>query len=180
MTTATSGKATITFGDAALLRTVDQVSGGAASSFLETVRPTLARIMETARSRWPVRTGLSRDEFQLAESVTDTEVRSSIVNPAQVARWGYYAYKIHFSRYTSADLTKWIEEREARGTTPENQARIRAYAAIRSRKTHGRGAPDEASVGKNVWSIFVRKPAKDALSELLPKLRADLDRLAGV
>lgn len=180
MTTAKSGTTKITFSDAAFLRSVDLVSDGAASGFLATVRPSNVKIIDTARSRWPVRTGTSRDAFEILEEVTETKVKASIHNPATLGRWGLYAYKVKYSSWTKVDIQAYIEAGAAKGKTPEAQAAIRKTVSKKTFRTHGHGAPDEASQGKNVWSLLVRNPAKAALTPLLPLLQANLSKLAQV
>ena len=180
MTTATSGKCKIIVQDERILKSIDSVSDGAASSFLSTVRPTLEAVMTSAQSRWPVRTGTSKAAFQIVEEASETTVKASIYNPASIARWGFYAYKVKYSAWTAADITTAIEEAAAKGTTPAAQAAIRRYTAIKLKLRHGRGAPDEASQGKNVWTLLVRAPVKAGLAPLLPKLQADLMKLTKV
>ncbi len=43
---------------------------------------------------------------------------------------------------------------------------------------HGEGARSAAEAGKNVWSLYVRKPAEKRRAEIVATLQADLAKLA--
>lgn len=169
MTTASSGSTTITYEDGPFLALIDRATKGAGSDFIETCRPTLEAIRGDAMARWPVRTGKSRDAFRLTSSVSETEVRASIQNTAD------YVYYIRYSRWTAADIRTRAHEEAAKGTAPD---RLETVILRKMYAKHGKGAPSDALVGKSAWVANVQRPAKDALNELLPKLRASMGRLA--
>lgn len=170
MTTAASGGTSITYADANFLALVDRATKGAASDFIETCRPTLEAIRGDAMARWPVKTGKSRAAFALSSSITATEVRANVVNTSG------YAYYVRYSKWTAADLHAYVREQAAAGTNPAALANAIRREMIRK---HGSGAPSEAVAGKHAWTLTVQRPAKAALAELLPRLRASMGRLAG-
>lgn len=170
MTTAREGSTEIRYDDGGFLALIDRATEGAATDFIEGCRPTLETIRGDAMSRWPVKTGKSRDAFQIASSVTATEVRANLQNVAS------YAYFVKYSKWTAADLHAYVREQSAEGTSPPALANVIRREMIRK---HGRGAPSEAVAGKHAWTLLVQRPAKAALGELLPRLRASMGRLAG-
>lgn len=170
MTTASSGSTTINYDDTSFLALVDRATKGAASDFIATCRPTLEAIRGDAMAKWPVRTGKSRDAFRLSSTVTATEVRANIQNAAP------YVYYVKYSRWTAADLRTRAHEAAAKGTAPD---KLETYILGKLYAAHGKGAPSEALAGKSAWTTNVQRPAKDALTELLPRLRASMGRLAG-
>jgi hypothetical protein len=170
MTTASLDSVTIKYGDTAFLALVDRATKGAASDFIATCRPTLEAIRGDAMSRWPVKTGKSRDAFRLTSSITATEVRANVEN---TSGYGYY---VKYSKWTAADLRTRATEAAKDGTAP---ARLETYILAKLYKAHGKGAPSEAVAGKHAWTLTVQRPAKAALIDLLPKLRASMGRLAG-
>lgn len=169
MTVASTNVATIKYADGAFLALVDRATKGAASDFIEVCRPTLEMIRGDAAGRWPVKTGASRDRLALQSSVTATEVRAMIVNTSP------YTYYIRFSRWTKADMIVRATELSAKGTAPD---RLRSHILAKLYKVHGKGAPADMA-GKPAWTQLVATPAKAALTELLPRLRASMGRLAG-
>lgn len=171
MTMASSDGVTIQYADAGFLALVDRASAGAASDFIEGCRPTLETIRGDAISRWPVRTGASRDAFALSSSVTATEVRANLVNTAA------YGYFVKYSKWTAADIAAYVTDKSKDGTAPKQLAAAVGRAMYRK---HGLGAPSESVAGKSAWTLNVQRPAKAALAELLPRLRASMGRLAGV
>lgn len=169
MTTASDQGIKIVHGDTAFLSLIDRTTKGAASDFIEACRPTLEAIRGGARAKWPVRTGKSRDAFRLTSSVSTTEVRANIENTST------YGYFVKFSRWTSADIRARAREEAAKGTAPD---RLETVILRKMYARHGKGAPSEAVAGKHAWTLLVRTPAKEALTELLPRLRASMGRLA--
>lgn len=170
MTTAAEGSTKIVYADAQFFALVDRATKGAASDFIETCRPTLEAIRGDAMSRWPVKTGKSRDAFQIKATITPTEVRASLVNTSG------YAYYIKYSKWTSADLHAYVREQSAGGTSPPALANVIRREMLRK---HGKGAPSEAVAGKHAWTLLVQRPQKASLAELMPRLQASMDRLAG-
>lgn len=170
MTMASSDGVAIKYDDAKFLALVDRVTKGAASDFIATCRPTLDAIRGAAAARWPVRTGRSRAAFSLTSSISATEVRASIANTAG------YAYYVRYSRWTAADMRTRAKEEAAKGTAPD---RLEVVILRKMYQAHGRGAPNDAVASKSAWTVDVQRPAKAALAELLPRLRASMGRLAG-
>ena len=170
MTTASQDGATVRYDDAGFLALLDRATQGAASDFIEGCRPTLETIRGDAMARWPVKTGRSREAFELQSSVTTTEVRANIVNTAT------YAYYVRYSKWTTADIHEYVRSQSAEGTDP---AKLATYIRRAMLRKHGRGSPSEAVAGKSAWTVTVQRPARAALAELLPRLRASMGRLAG-
>lgn len=183
MIVAREGGAEIRVDDAAFIALVDRATEGAASSFIATVRPVLERIRGDAMAKWPVRSGVSKAAFEIRSAVTPTEIRVALVNEAQGkgkrGGWGYYAYKIRYSIWTGVDVNARIEEAASRANSPEAADNIRAFMRSKMKRKHGSVAPSEEVAGKQPWLLWVRKPAKAALPELLPQLQTSMNRLAG-
>lgn len=170
MTTAAEGSTKIVYADADFFALVDRVTKGAATDFVEACRPTLEAIRGDAAKKWPVKTGKSRDAFQIKATITPKEVRASLVNTAD------YVYYIKYSKWTSADLHAYVREQAKDGTDPAKLATVVRREMFRK---HGRGAPSEAVAGKHAWTLLVQRPQKASLAELMPRLQASMDRLAG-
>lgn len=170
--------AQIAVDDAAFLAAIDRVSDGAGSSFLARCRPALETIRNGALARWPVRTGTSKAGFALRNQASMTEVRASLTNTA-TNQWGPYAFKIRWSKWTTADLAARVEEAAARAHTPEAADRIRVRLRSKFKWRHGIGAPSEELAGKQPWLILVRRPLQASKAVVMPLLQADLNKLAG-
>jgi hypothetical protein len=94
----TSGAASITVDDAALVRHVDRVSQGAASQFIDVASKALDEVKTGAMARWPVRTGSSRDGFNVRASATGDLLKVGLYNDARMPRAPKgYAWFIRFS-----------------------------------------------------------------------------------
>lgn len=172
------GGVQISVDDAAFLAAIDRVSDGAGSSFLARCRPALEGIREGAVARWPVRTGASRAAFALQNTASATEVRASLTNSAR-SGWGPYAFKIRYSRWTTADLAARVEEAAGRAKTPEAADRIRVRMRSKLKWRHGAGAPSDEVAGKQPWLLLVRRPLQASRAALVPQLQADINKLAG-
>jgi hypothetical protein len=174
----TSGAASITVDDAALVRLLDRVSTGAASQFIDTTSGVLEGVKTGAVARWPVRTGRSRDGFNVRARAREDTLRVSLDNDATQRGRGY-AWYVRYSVRTRDSLRAQLEEAVQRGKTPEAQAAIRAHMAPRILGKSGqRGAPSPELAGVNVWARFVRRPATKAKREIVVTLREQLARLA--
>ena len=68
-TTARAGSASLTVDQQAVIDTIDRVSDGAGTRFRVAAAAALEDIADAARSRWPVRTGRSRDAFVVSSTV---------------------------------------------------------------------------------------------------------------
>lgn len=172
------GGVQISVDDAAFLAAIDRVSDGAGSSFLARCRPALETIRDGALARWPVRTGASKAGFALRNQASMTEVRASLTNTA-TNQWGAYAFKIRYSRWTTADLAARVEEAAGRAKTPEAADRIRRRMRSKLKWRHGAGAPSDEVAGKQPWLLLVRRPLQASRTALIPQLQADINRLAG-
>ena len=185
------GSASIEVNQDNLRKLLDQASKGASESFVRQAEAELRPIMAGAVARWPVRSGRSRDAFRIATTLRPASIEVAIVNDATSGSWGAYAYKIRWSVRTKASLdaeaasvsgddAKWAAVRIAKETGHRATSQQLAEAwRRRLTKRHGQGAPDEASAGKQPWRVLVENPGKVALNRLIPRLQADLDRLAG-
>jgi hypothetical protein len=178
MSTAKAGPGEVKFLDAGLLAMLDHVSGGAASRFTGRVRPRLEAIMGGAVERWPVKTGESKRGFSIRETATPDQIRVEIVNAAKNARWGAYAYKIRYSAFSRAERIELTRKRMAeKGASPAAISSVIA-GMVSAWNRKGRVFPSQAEAGLSPWVLHVRTPAKAAMRELLPDLRADLAALA--
>lgn len=173
-TTARDGDATVRVHDAALLKALDRISDGAATSFFRRTGSRLQPILETDRREWPrgkKKHPRSADRFFLSKRIGDKELRHGIGNRAS------YAYYIRWSIYTAdsfrSDEAAWV----ARGKSPEAQEGLRRGWKKMHKLTAV--APSARLAGRSPWVTLVRTPARRALRELLPDLRADLRKLAG-
>lgn len=168
-----------------VIEALDRVGAGAASSFVRGARTTLEGIRDEAKPHWPVRTGLSRDSFQVTTRISRDELSVSLLNTAK-NRWGEYAYKIRWSVRTAMSLDAEIAKRNAeierevaRGNSPEAKARIRRSRRFSLRDLHGDGAPSAATAGKQPWRVLVKTPGERAGIKLALKLQTELNTLAG-
>ena len=94
----TSGAASITVDDAALVRHVDRVSQGAASQFIDVASKALEEVKTGAMARWPVRTGRSRAAFDVRASVRREKLTVGLYNDAKMPRAPKgYAWFVRFS-----------------------------------------------------------------------------------
>ena len=171
------GAAQITVDQDALIRLLDRVSSGAASSFFSRSDVILEEIEADAVTAWPVRTGRSRAAFKRERRISETRLQNALLNDAR-NRWGSYAYKIRFSVRTRASLDAEAVRVASRGETPAAREAIRAYWRRRLTRRHGQGAPTEALAGRRPWLEFVRKPGKKRGRRLTESLRDDLSTLA--
>ena len=172
-----SGSAEITVDQDALIRLLDRVSSGAASSFFDRSESVLEEIEADAVTAWPVRTGRSRAAFRRERRISETRLQNALLNDAR-NRWGSYAYKIRYSVRTKASLDAEAARVASRGETPAAREAIRAYWRRRLTRRHGEGAPNERLAGRRPWLEFVRKPGKRAGRRLTETLRDDLSALA--
>ena len=120
-----SGAASITVDDAAVVRLLDRVSAGAASQFIDTTSGVLDDVKVGAVARWPVRTGASRDGFNVRARADENTLRVSLDNDATQRGRGY-AWYVRYSVRTRDSLRAELDKAVARGTTPEAQAAIRS------------------------------------------------------
>lgn len=164
-----------------VIEALDRVGAGAASSFVRGARTTLEGVRDEAKPRWPVRTGLSRDSFEVTTRISRDELSVSLLNTAS-NRWGPYPYKIRWSVRTKESLDTEIARRNAmiaRGKTPAAQAAIRRSMRTSLRDLHGEGAPSAALAGKQPWRVLVRTPGEQQAVKLALELQTELNTLAG-
>ena len=178
-TTARAGSAALTVDQQAVIVAIDRVSEGAGSRFRIAATAALEDIADAARSRWPVRTGRSRDAFVVASTVTGDAVAVTLANTATAPRWGFYAYRIKWSVRTKESIDAQVRGYGANATTAEGREAAEAFARKRIERQHGKGAPSAEVAGKQPWRILVLGPSKGAEQALITTAQADLDRLAG-
>lgn len=177
MTGAKVGPAQVRFDDLALLTALDRVSDGAASSFVRRTDASLDAIRGRALSRWPVRTGKSLRSFDTQLRLVGDEIRNSLVNTATVPRWGSYVYKIRYSIFTRNErIALHRKRRRAQGWSPDAVTRS-VFRLTAGWDRRGKRFPSKDETGKSPWILYVRRPAKQALKELLPDLQADINKL---
>jgi hypothetical protein len=164
-----------------VITTLDRLGAGAASSFVRGARTTLEGIRDEAKPRWPVRTGLSRDSFEVTTRINSGELAVSLLNTAS-NRWGPYPYKIRWSVRTKESLDAQKAKREAmiaRGTSPAAQSAIRRSMRLNLWDLHGEGAPSAALAGKQPWRVLVKIPGEKQAIKLAIELQVELNTLAG-
>ena len=176
-TTEKSGAAAIVVDQTALLKLLDRTADGAASNFVRVVTAELEERQVEAIRVWPVRSGRSRRSFAVQTRIREDVIEVAITNDAK-SNWGFYAYKIRNSVRTRESLQREALQWSQRGDTPEARARIFDYRWRQLRRIHGEGARSAAEAGKNVWSVYVRKPAEKRRAEIVATLQADLAKLA--
>lgn len=123
-----------------------------------------------ARRVWPVRTGRSRDGFQVRSELRQDAIATVVTNTAP------YAYKIRARSFTQKDYDDMranIESKTGPGWNDWNKRR--ALEALDRRLPVN--AEDVA--GKNPWQVAVRKPIRDAEKPLAEELEEDLRQLCG-
>lgn len=121
--TYTSGGASITVDDAAVVRVLDRVSDGAATTFIDTTSRLLKGIEANAVSKWPVRTGASKRGFQVRADVGDNRVQTRLLNTATGPTGRGYAWFVRYSVRTRRGLQREIDQVRAIAQQAE------AYAA---------------------------------------------------
>jgi hypothetical protein len=117
----TSGAASITVDDAALVRHIDRVSQGAASQFIDVASKALEEVKTGAMARWPVREGHSRAGFVVRTDVTPQQIKVGIYNDAKAAPVGY-AWFIKYSVRSPAFIE--MEMRTIRRLADEADAHV--------------------------------------------------------
>jgi len=143
--------------DGALEGMADQILQGAPGIVSRAMEAEADAIKAEALATWPVRSGKSRDAFRVTTRLDPDGVVVVLENTAP------YAYKIKFSKYTSAEL-------KSAGTT----AAQRDYL----KKKYGEGAPTDALTMRSVWGERVRKPARRSEKKLAEELEPELVALA--
>lgn len=199
MSTFRSGQSSITVDQADLIKKLDSVTDGAASSFIDRANDVLDTIEPPARTRWPVRTGKSKAAFGRRQKLTPDAIEVALENSAQAPRWGAYAYRIRWSVRTKAGLDAeaaqmrpdsqevqdyWREARAAgkvKRRKPGQKSKMNLSVWWRSKLTarHGQGAPTEELAGKQPWRVLVRDPGMKQSDALVKDLQTDLAKLAG-
>jgi len=169
------GEVAVTIDDSRLIAHIDNVTEGAATSFIRIASRHLGEVKADAEAVWPRRTGYSAGAFGIRSRVGADEIRVSLVNAAR------YVYYIKFSLRTEESLEQEARTVGARGKTPEAQARLYSFWRARLTGRHGKGAPTDRLTGKRAWIELVRKPAKQASRQraLVSELQRDLNKLAG-
>ena len=138
---------------------VDRATQGASSAFFAAARPVADRIVGDARPIWPVRTGASRDAFQVEERIAPDRLAVVIRNEATARGGGRpYAYLIRYSRLTVAQVQAKIAGYGAKATTAEGKAAALAFGRRVVARVHGAGAPP-GFTGLQPWRVLVKDPA---------------------
>ena len=172
-TTYTSGESRIEVDQADLLRALDKVSGGAAGRFVRRATEIQEAIREDARSRWPVRTGKSRDALAIRSAITTAGAR------VEIGGFGLsYMRYVHWSVRTQASLDAEADQVAQRGNDAAAQAKIRRYWRGRLTRKHGQGGPNAREAGKYAWVTYVRTPGRAQVPLLIAECREDLAELA--
>lgn len=172
-TSYTSGTATIEVDQADLLRALDRVSGGAAGRFVRRATEIQEGIRADARSRWPVRTGKSRDALAIRSAITEAGAK------VEIGGFGLsYMRYVHWSVRTAASLDNEAATVAQRGGDAAAQEAIRKYWRRRLTRKHGQGAPSAKEAGKYAWVTYVRTPGRAAADKLIAECRDDLAELA--
>lgn len=177
-----SGSASLTVDDAAVVARLDQVTEGAASSFLRIATESLTRVWRGTQRTWPVRSGLSKGAFNIRQRVLPSAVSPSRLSAAlynDAKKNGFpYAYALKWSVRTTDSLADETRNVSMRGNSGLARQKIARFWAGRLRYRHGLGAPEPKVAGKRPWIYLVRKPGKAEASAMIPALQLDLNRLA--
>lgn len=141
---------------------VDRATDGASTAFFSSARPIADRIVGDARPIWPVRTGTSRDAFEVQERVSPDRLAVVIRNEAAPRGGGRpYAYLIRYSRLTVAQVEARIASYGAKATTAEGKVAALAFGRRVVTRIHGTGAPP-GFTGLQPWRVLVKEPADRA------------------
>lgn len=167
-----SGQAGIELDQDLLIRQLDLVTDGAASSFVQRATQEIRGIETGAVSRWPQRTGRTAGGFSVTRSLTATAITVQLGNEQRYTWWTRWSVRTEDSLDAEADRMA------SRGRDPSSQQTIRDFWRRRLTRAHGLGSPTAALAGKRPWSVLVQSPARKALRTLVPQLRGDLERLA--
>lgn len=158
---------------------VDRATQGASSAFFSAARPVADRIVGDARPIWPVRTGASRDAFQVEERIAPDRLAVVIRNEASPRSGGRpYAYLIRYSRLTVAQVEAKIASYGAKAATPEGKAAALAYGRRIVARIHGAGAP-AGFTGLQPWRVLVKDPADRAAPRIAEAAQATLTAARG-
>jgi hypothetical protein len=180
--TFTDGNASIKLDQSTLIRQLDKVSKGAATTFVREARATTEALKVGAVARWPVATGLSRDSFRIFSRVHGDRLEVGLTNDATAASDGArYPFMLKFSVFTDSTVKRNLSEREkavARGSTPEKRDRIGEWWDRNERLTSSTGAPSARAAGKKPWNRLVRTPGRRQGKQLAVTLRDQMTALA--
>jgi len=148
--------------DDGLRDTLDKVLGGAPLRISRRFQAEALATIERAKLLWPVRavgSKGSRDRFGVTSRIDADGIETVISNSAP------YAYKIKWSKYTSAEL----------------QAHTHSSAqAAWMKKRFGSGAPSDDLTMRSPWQITIKAPIKRAEPRLAEDIEADLTELLEV
>lgn len=123
---------------------------------------TARKVVEAARKEWPVRTGESRDSFQIKTRLRPEYIETVITNEARSVTGFPYPYTIKFSM--------WLRSEIRRRAKSEKQRRYLERA-------HGKGTSRPALLGKRPWQSLIAAPMRKQEEPLARRLSADLNRL---
>ncbi len=168
-----AGSAAIEVDQDDLIRQLDRVTSGAATSFVTQTEAEFGELRAAALPTWPVRTGKSRDGIMIGHQLRPDLLRVTIADAEA------YTYYVKFSVRTRESIEREVEDAAARGGDGEAQAKIRRYYQRRLWRRHGKGAPTERLAGKHVWTTLIRNPARERRPMLIVRLQGDLKALAG-
>lgn len=158
---------------------VDRATQGASSAFFSAARPVADRIVGDARPIWPVRTGASRDAFQVEERISPDLLEVVIRNDARPKRGGKpYTYAITYSRLTVAQVEAKIASYGAKAATPEGKRAALAFGRRIVTRIHGAGAP-AGFTSLQPWHVLVKAPADRATPRIADAAQATLNAARG-
>jgi hypothetical protein len=178
--TFTDGNASIKLDQSTLIRQLDKVSKGAASSFIREAKATTEALKVGAVARWPVADGLSRDSFRVFSRVHGDRLEVGLTNDA-TNKGARYPFMLKFSVFTDSAVKRNLSERAkaiARGSTPAAKAGIGWWWDQNERLTSSTGAPSARAAGKKPWNRLVRTPGKRQGKQLVMTLRDQMTELA--
>ncbi|MCP4733033.1 MAG: hypothetical protein GY873_02465 [Bosea sp.] len=169
------GTVAVEIDDSGLVRHIDRVTEGSATSFIRIASRHLGEVQSDAEPLWPRRTGRSAEGFGVRSRVSGDQIRVALSNVHR------HTWFVKFSVRTEASLDAEARAVASRGKSPEAQAKLLAFWRARLLGRHGKGAPLDRLTGRRAWIELVRKPAKKATRKraLVSELQTDLNKLAG-
>ena len=153
----------ITVKDAEVRRSLDVLTKGASTAFLDGARAVLLPIMEEAKRNSPEDDGTFADAFELRQSVSETHLAVSIYNGTSYGRF------VRWSVRTEASL-KAEAKRRSEEQRPNSVKAAEALEALLLNpnvpKTlawwHGSGTVEESFTGRNVFAEIRRVGRREA------------------
>ena len=172
MRSARQGQTVVEYDLDDLDRALARAPGSISARFVTEARAASEAVIAAAAPSWPVRTGRSKAALSVFARTKGESLQVGVQNDAR-NRWGLYAYKIRFSRYTAETLQRRAMDFAARGNSAASKQAIAEWHLRRRLwPRHGRGAPSAALSGQPVWRSLIRSPIVACVPEIVEALAA--------